>query len=132
MRPATLITIIVAALIVPTRAMATTDDLSAPETESYAYRLMAADAVSLGAMLIGGVASNGWVASAGVTGLFLAAPVVHLTEGRAPRPWAAWRCEPVCRCWEWSPALATSRSEAALKHHRRPADPVQHLRQGTA
>jgi hypothetical protein len=83
MRRIALITITVAALASPSRAKATTDDAPGPETQSYAYRLVLADAASLGALVVGGTTGNRWVGAAGVAGLFLGAPIVHWTEGRS-------------------------------------------------
>ncbi len=81
MRRIAQITITLAALSIPSLAQATTNDAPAPETQSYAHQLMVADAASVGALVIGGATGNRWVGATGVAGLFLAAPIVHWTQG---------------------------------------------------
>jgi hypothetical protein len=97
MRPSTLIVTAIVSLILPWQAKAAPSDPSLPhppagnatqattEAQSYTGGLVSADVLSLGALLIGVAAKDGWVASAGAAGLFLAAPVVHWTEGQGGR-----------------------------------------------
>jgi hypothetical protein len=70
-----------APLVAPSsQGAATPDAQPESETQWYGGRLMLVDGLSVAAMIMGG---GSGVTAVGFGGIFLAAPIVHLTEGRA-------------------------------------------------
>ena len=73
-------------LLPPPAPPAENGDTAEPErTVWYGYKLMLADAASIGLLFAAGAADSGAIGVTGLASMFVAAPVIHAMEGRNGR-----------------------------------------------